>query len=100
MVENVTDYDDLYFWILLSCAVLILFSVALAMHIKARRPAGSKGHRDDDGDRPEDIRADGYIDSFANHIEEAGGSMPPVVRLTLVGVIAWWVIYLMLYWTP
>jgi hypothetical protein len=47
----------------------------------------------------EEIHADGYIDSFAKDIEEAGGGMPPLVKVALVGIILWWLVYLVLNWT-
>jgi len=60
-----------------------------------------KGHRPgDQGDDCEEIHADGYIDSFAKEIEEAGGGMPPIVKVALVGIILWWLAYLILNWTP
>jgi hypothetical protein len=62
---------------------------------------GSKGHRDpQDQTEHEEIRADGYIDSFAGEIEEAGGSLPWIVRLAIPGVLLWWLLYLILNWAP
>ena len=48
----------------------------------------------------EDVRPDGYIDSFNKEIEEAGGGLPWVVLIALPGVLIAWVVYLILQWTP
>jgi hypothetical protein len=81
--------------------VLLLFAVALALPHRPQIRPGSSGHREEDvGSLHEEIGPDGYIDSFARNIEEAGGALPPVVKLALPGVILWWLIYLILNWTP
>ena len=81
---------------------LFLFALAVALpprHSKVR--PGSKGHRDAEEDTDhEEIRADGYIDSFAGTIEEAGGGFPPVVRLAIPAILIWWLLTLILFWTP
>jgi hypothetical protein len=82
-------------------AILLLFAIAVAIEHRPSTLPGSSGHRkeEDEGEH-EVIRADGYIDSFAKEIEEAGGGMPPVVKLALPGVLLWWLLYLIIYWTP
>jgi hypothetical protein len=73
--------------------ILLLFGLALAIpHRPSVRP-GSRGHRQEE-EGYETVRPDGYIDTFGGVIEEGGGSFPPIVWLLLVGIIAWWVIYL------
>jgi hypothetical protein len=81
-------------------AVLFLFALAVALPHRSRMLPGSSGHREGD-DEPvhEEIRPDGYIDSFAKDIEEAGGGLPTVVRIALPGVLLWWLIYLIVFWT-
>jgi hypothetical protein len=81
--------------------VLLLFGLTLAIpHRSGVRP-GSRGHRQpEDQGVHEHIAPDGYIDSFARVIEEAGGSLPLVVRLAIPGVLIWWLLYLILNWTP
>jgi len=82
---------------------IILFAFAIAMGISHRPKTlpGSSGHRPaEESGEDEEIRADGYIDSFAGEIEEAGGSMPPVVKLALPVILIWWLLYLILNWTP
>ena len=81
--------------------IIFLFALAMGLPHHPKVLPGSSGHRPSDetgGD--EEIRADGYIDSFAGEIEEAGGSMPPVVKLALPGILIWWLLYLILNWTP
>ena len=46
----------------------------------------------------EHVRADGYIDSFAGLVEEAGGSMPLIVSVFTIGLAVWWASYLLLLW--
>ncbi|MCB2178286.1 hypothetical protein KQH61_00045 [bacterium] len=80
--------------------VLFLFALALGLPHRPKTLPGSRGHRPtDESGEDEEIRADGYIDSFAGEIEEAGGSMPPVVKLALPGILIWWLLYLILNWT-
>jgi hypothetical protein len=81
--------------------VLLLFALAVALPHRPKTLPGSSGHRapEEQGEH-EIIRPDGYIDSFAKEIEEAGGALPLVVRLALPGVLLWWLIYLILNWTP
>lgn len=80
--------------------ILFLFALTLAIPHHARMLPGSQGHREEgDETEHEEVRADGYIDSFANDIEEAGGGLPPIVKLALPGVILWWLIYLIVNWT-
>jgi hypothetical protein len=84
-------------------AALILFLFALALALPHRRPTlpGSSGHREEGNeDASEIIRPDGYIDSYNRKIEEAGGSLPWVVWLAVVGVLLWWLSYLLLFWKP
>lgn len=81
-------------------AILFLFALTLALPHRARKLPGSEGHREDESGEHEIIRADGYIDSFARVIEEAGGGLPPVVQLFLPGILLWWLLYLILNWAP
>ncbi|MEJ2013559.1 MAG: hypothetical protein P8X64_15210 [Anaerolineales bacterium] len=80
--------------------VLFLFAVTLGLSHRSKTLPGSSGHRPaGESGEHEEIRADGYIDSFAGEIEEAGGGMPPVVKLALPGILIWWFLYLILNWT-
>ncbi len=78
---------------------LLIFGVLLVLPHRSGVVSGSKGHRDEgDDDNHELIAPDGYIDSFANVIEEAGGSLPLIVKLAIPGIILWWFLYLILNW--
>ena len=81
--------------------VLLVFGIFLAIPHKAGILPGSKGHRkpEDEGEH-EQIAPDGFIDSFANVIEEAGGSLPMLVRIAIPGILIWWLLYLILNWAP
>lgn len=78
--------------------VLLIFGLAIALPSRPTVEPGSSGHRDEDGDAHEEIRPDGYIDSFAGVIEEAGGGLPLIVKIALPGIFLWWLIYLIINW--
>jgi hypothetical protein len=81
--------------------VLLIFALTFALPSRSRILPGSRGHRDPDEDgHHEDVRPDGYIDSFNKEIEEAGGGLPWVVLIALPGVLVVWVAYLILQWRP
>ena len=86
-------------WILGGVLILLIFSLFAGSSRRRTHPGGS-GHRSretEDDRSHETIRPDGYIDSFAHDIEEAGGPLPPLVLIALPGVILWWLIYMILY---
>jgi len=79
--------------------VLVIFAVAVGLPQGSGKSPGSEGHRapeDDTGH--EEIRGDGFIDSFSGEIEEAGGGLPLLVKIALPGILIWWLIYLILNW--
>ncbi len=101
MTQNVMYVPGEILWVAGGALVLILFAVAVAWPNRASVLPGSKGHRVlEDESEHETIRADGYIDSFAHEIEEAGGGMPLVVKLAVPGILLWWLLYLILFWNP
>lgn len=101
MVENTTNIEVEAFWIVASAAALIVFSVFLAWRSKARRiPSGSKRHRKEPSGEFEQIKADGYIDSFAGEIEEGGGEVTPLIKIVTIAVLIWWAGYIIYYWSP
>jgi hypothetical protein len=101
MTQNVLNVPHEIIWIAAGALVLFLFALTAALPHRGKVLPGSSGHREeeDEGEH-EEIRPDGYIDSFAKDIEEAGGAMPPVVVVALVGILLWWLIYLIVNWTP
>lgn len=99
MTQNVMALWPQIWSVVTGALILFIFAVFLAVPHRASVPPGSKGHRDEsEPGEIEEIWADGYIDSFAGEIEEAGGGMPPLVKIALPGVILWWLLYLIIYW--
>ncbi len=94
MPENTLDVWNEVWWVGAGAVVLLLFAVLIAIKHHPDVLPGSKGHRENDFEGNEEIRADGYIDSFAGVIEEAGGGLPPLLKLALPGILIWFVIYL------
>ncbi len=92
---------------------LILLTFAITFSPIVRRPStlpgeagsrttrGQKNRRDakSEAGGGEVVRADGYIDSFGGVIEEAGGGLPLIVKITAVAIPLWWLIYMILNWT-
>ena len=81
--------------------VLFIFALTLVLKHTPKVLPGSSGHREEGAEgEHEVIRPDGYIDSFARVIEEAGGSLPPIIQIAIPGILLWWLIYLIVYWAP
>ncbi len=101
MTQNAQDVWKDITWIVLSAGVLIVFAVAAAWPHRAATRPGSSGHRpaSEQGEH-EVIRPDGYIDSFANEVSEGGGGLPTLLKIALPGVLLWWLLYLLLNWSP
>ncbi|WP_417808757.1 hypothetical protein [Thioclava sp.] len=100
MTGNIVEGWGEIVWVIASIVVLAAFALALALPQSGRRKPASHGHRlkaDETGH--EEIGPDGYIDTFSNEIEEAGGSVPPVVKLAIPVVLLWWLGYILLNWT-
>ena len=101
MTKNIMDLWGEILWIGGGIAVLLVFALVVALPQIARSRPGSSGHRPgEDETLHEEIGPDGYIDSFARDIEEAGGGLPPVMKLAVPAVLLWWLGYLVLNWTP
>jgi hypothetical protein len=101
MTQNVLVLKAEILSVIAGVIVLSIFALAVALPQIAKNKPGSSGHREEeDNVGHEEIRADGFIDSFAGTIEEAGGGLPPVVKLAIPGILIWWLVYLILYWTP
>jgi hypothetical protein len=98
MTQNVLQVWPEIVAIVGGAVVLLLFALTVALKHRPSILPGSSGHREEEEGEHEVIRPDGYIDSFAKEIEEAGGSLPPVVKLALPGILLWWLIYLILNW--
>jgi hypothetical protein len=100
MTQNALQLWPEIIWVTAGAVVLFIFAVAIGVRSRAKVLPGSRGHREETGEFDvEEIRADGYIDGFAKDIEEAGGGVPLVVKIALVAIPLWWLIYLILNWT-
>jgi len=99
MTQNVMKFVPELVYMLGGAAILLVFAVSTTVRHRSKTLPGSSGHRDkaDEGEN-EEIRPDGYIDSFAKNIEEAGGSLPIIVKIGIPGVLIWWLLYLILFW--
>jgi hypothetical protein len=101
MVRNVLEIWPEILGVAGGAAILMLFALAISVRNKPTVQPGSSGHRERGREHEgEENRPDGYIDSFAGVIEEAGGGMPLIVRIALPGIIVWWLVYLIVNWTP
>lgn len=91
--------------------ILLIFGVTFSPLVyKPRTPPGSAAHEMRPGEKEahqaegeekggEVVRADGYIDSFAGIVEEAGGSLPLIVTVFTIGLFVWWFLYLIINWS-
>lgn len=102
MTQNVLQTGPEIWGVVSGAVALFIFALFFAIPHRAKALPGRHGHRDkldEPGDgMTEEIWPDGYIDSFAGEIEEAGGGMPPLIKVVLPGVLLWWLIYLILNW--
>lgn len=90
---------------------LLIFGIFFSSFGKRlRTPPGSAGRRTTPGEQKsrreeqeeqggETVRADGYIDSFAGVIEEAGGGPPLLVQIALIAIPIWWLAYIIINWS-
>jgi hypothetical protein len=98
MTQNALRMGPEIIGLIVGVVVLLVFALAFVLPLRSRVQPGSSGHRDEDDGQHEDVRPDGYIDSFNREIEEAGGGIPWVVLIALPAVLIAWVLYLVLHW--
>jgi hypothetical protein len=101
MTQNALELWPEIIWVAAGAVILIVFAVAIALPHRVGTRPGSRGRRDHEepATAPE-MLPDGYIDSFSKEIEEAGGRLPLVVMIALPGILLWWLIYLIVNWSP
>lgn len=99
MPKNVLELGPQIFAVLMGIITLLGGALAFAFRYRTRVLPGSSGHRpeEEQGDA-ELIGPDGYIDSFAGVIEEAGGGLPLVGKIIVAVIAVSYVVYLVLFW--
>lgn len=100
MPDNVLNVGVQLFSVI--AGTIVLFGAALAFAFKYRAASDKAGAR---GQRPagqsqdaEIARPDGFIDSFAGVISEAGGGVPLMATLIIVVAAISWIVYLIANW--
>ncbi len=91
--------------------ILLVFAIFFSSYrTETRVLPGSAGRRTTPGEQKsreqeqeeqggEVVSADGYIDSFAGVIEEAGGGPPLLVKIALIAIPLWWLLYIIINWS-
>ena len=111
MTVNVLNIFGEIIGIVVGGSILIVFAVFFSHYVV--RPAvlpgqaGARATRGQDEEHQEEgeekggevVRADGYIDSYGGVIEEAGGGLPLLVKITAVGILLWWIMYIIINWS-
>lgn len=102
MPENVLRIGPEIFAVL--AGTIVFLGAALAFAFKYRATSAKAGER---GQRPEDqahegerVSPDGFIDSFAGVISEAGGGVPFMAWIIMGVVSVAYFVYLFINWNP
>ncbi len=111
MVINVLNIPGQLIGIFSAILVLLIFGITFSPLVyRPRVPSGGALETTETGEKEaheehgeesggEHVRADGYIDSFAGLVEEAGGSLPLIVSVFSIGLLIWWAVYMLLEWS-
>jgi hypothetical protein len=87
-----------------TAGIVVLLGAALVFAFKysaTSDKAGARGQRPSDQKKEAEIaRPDGFIDSFAGVISEAGGGIPFMASIIMLLVIVSYFVYLFLNWNP
>ena len=98
--DNVLNVGPEVFAVVVGLIVLLGAALALAFKYRATssRP-GEQGNRPTEGEEDtERVSPDGFIDSYAGVIDEAGGGMPYTGWVIIAVVLVCYVAYLFLFW--
>jgi hypothetical protein len=100
MPTNVLQTGPQLFAVLAGMIVLLGASLAFAFkHRATSADAGQSGHRPADSEEDtERVSPDGFIDSFAGVISEAGGGMPVIGWVIIGTTAACYFGYLFIHW--
>ena len=101
MPDNVLQIGPTVLSVFVWTTVLVAGALVFAIRHRAHTGAGTSGHRPS-GEESEDerISPDGYIDTFANIVEEAGGGLPVMGWIVMIAVWLMWLLYMIFNWTP
>ncbi len=111
MVLNVLNVWGELISIVGGLLVLLIFGLTFSPLVyRPKVPSGAAAEQAEPGEKEEHeakgqekggehVRADGYIDSFAGLVEEAGGSLPLIVSVFSIGLLIWWAAYMLLEWS-
>lgn len=112
MAMNVLNVWGEIIGIAVGAIVVLIFGITFSPLVyRPRVPSGSameqtepgegekEAHQAEGESGGEHVRADGYIDSFAGLVEEAGGSLPLIVSVFSIGLLLWWLVYLVTNWS-
>jgi hypothetical protein len=100
--DNVLSVSGELFAVIAGMITLIGAALVFSFKHKATSAdAGEAGHRPAESEEDtERVSPDGFIDSFAGLISEAGGGMPVIGWVVIGVVLVMYVIYLFLNWVP
>ena len=100
MPDNVLQIGPQLFSVIVGTIALLGAALAFAFKYRATSDkAGTRGHRpSDQAEAGEVVRPDGFIDSFAGAISEAGGGIPFMATIIMITAIVTWFVYLILNW--
>jgi hypothetical protein len=102
MPDNVLRLGPQIFSIVAGTIVFLGAALAFAFKYHATSSgAGESGARPEGReDEAERVRPDGFIDSFAGVISEAGGGVPFTGWIIMGATLVCYFAYLFLHWTP
>lgn len=101
MPENVLQVGPQIFSIVIGTFVFLGAAIVFAFKYRAvsARKAGERGHRPaEEIGESEQVSPDGFIDTFAGVVSEAGGSMSFTGWLIMGVTLVSYFIYLFVYW--
>ena len=98
MTDNVLQIGPQIFSVI--AGTIVFFGAALIFAFKYHATsAGEQGQRPEgQASDAERVSPDGFIDSFAGVISEAGGGLPFMALIIMGVTLVCYVVYLFLYW--
>jgi hypothetical protein len=99
--DNVLKIGPQIFSVIAGTLVFLVAALAFAFKYRATSDkAGARGQRPAEQSREAEIaRPDGFIDSFAGVISEAGGGIPFMATAIIIVVLVCYFAYLFVNWT-